>query len=45
MLAYVCVIEYGLFTPKENIFAPKSEEYPNIGFMPPIGWDWDIDEF
>jgi len=42
LMIYMLVIKYGAWTPKENIFAPKDEEYPNIGFIPPIGWDWDL---
>ena len=43
MFIYLSVIEYGSWAPEEKIFAPKDEDYPNIGFMPPIGWDWDIE--
>ena len=40
LMIYIAVIKYGGWTPKENIFAPKDEDFPNMGFMPPIGWDY-----
>ena len=42
LMIYMAVIKYGSWTPEEKIFAPKYEDFPNMGFMPPIGWDWDI---
>lgn len=42
LMIYVQVINMGSWIPKENIFAPKNENFPNIGFIPPIGWDWDL---
>lgn len=40
LMIYMAVIKYGSWIPEENIFAPKDEDFPNMGFMPP--YDWDI---
>jgi len=39
LMIYMAVLKYGAWTPEENIFAPKDEDYPNIGFMPPYDWN------
>ena len=39
LMIYMLVIDMGSWTPKEHIFAPKQEDYPKLGYKPPIGRD------
>lgn len=43
LMIYMVVIDMGSWIPEEHIFGPNHEQFPKgLGFMPPIGWDWDI---
>ena len=42
LMIYVHVIDMGSWIPQENVFGPDLPDIPNKGYMPPIGWDWDL---